>query len=51
MEIESWKIINGFSKYEVSNFGNIRNSQTKICAVAWGKRNSAFGYKWIYSKC
>jgi len=27
--MEQWKIITGFEKYEVSNFGNVRNSRTK----------------------
>lgn len=32
----------------ITDFNNGNNIKTKICAVARGKRNNAFGYKWIY---
>jgi hypothetical protein len=32
----------------ITEFNNGNNIKTKICAVARGKRNTAFGYKWKY---
>jgi len=34
-EKEVWKVIDGFPKYEVSNFGNIRNKLNKHAVARW----------------
>ena len=39
MEIEIWRKIEGFDKYEVSNL---------VTACCKGRRNTAGGYKWAY---
>lgn len=43
MSIELWKIISGFDKYQISNFGNVRNKKSKYIL----KQKVKDGYKTV----
>lgn len=36
-EVEKWKQINGFPRYEISNFGNVRSNDFTIKRIRNGK--------------